>query len=230
MKDRSKHVINEIDKIIIDYKNFITPYIGQEVLSEGFPRNALYTHYTLISDALLRYSLHGSQYQTIVKKFNEEIDITNIRQVNKALIAFVNILIALKQAYEKDYFDTIEGQINNEVFADFLSMAENFLENSEQYKHPAAFLIGGVLEEHLRKLAIKNQIAIFKKDGKFRSAGDLNADLKKADAYDLNEQQAITSWLGIRNDADHAHWDKYSKEKVEVMLKDVRRLIKQYPA
>ena len=136
----------------------------------------------------------------------------------------------MRHAFVKEYFDTIEGHINNEVFADFLSMAENFLENSEQYKHPAAFLIGGVLEEHLRKLSIKNQITILKADGKFRSAEDLNSDLKKANVYDLNEQKAITSWLGIRNDADHAHWDKYSKEKVEVMLKDVRRLIKQYPA
>lgn len=230
MNDRSKHVIKEINEIIDDYNKFITPHIGKGIFAKGFPTYGLYNHYTIISDAILRYSPYGSQYQINVKKFNSGLDISEVRDVNNAVQACLHILIGLRHAFVKDYFDTIEGQINNEVFADFLSMAENFLENSEQYKHPAAFLIGGVLEEHLRKLSIKNQITILKADGKFRSAEDLNSDLKKANVYDLNEQKAITSWLGIRNDADHAHWDKYSKEKVEVMLKDVRRLIKQYPA
>ena len=73
-------------------------------------------------------------------------------------------------------------------------MAEYLLK--EGYKDPAAVLVGGVLEEHLRKLCLKNNItAIDPKDGKPRKSSVLNDDIAKAKIYDRLEQKSVTAWL-----------------------------------
>lgn len=230
MLNRSDKICAEINEIINDYIKFIKPYDGMPITHKDFPKYTLYNHYTIISDAILRYAPNGSQYQKNVKKFNDTIDIREISEVNKAVGGCLNILNALKTAYAKNFLNSIESTINNEIFDDFLEMAEHFLESGDQYKCPAAFLIGGVLEEHLRKLAIKNDIPIKNDDEKYRKAEALNVDLKKSGVYDLNAQKTVTSLLDIRNNADHAHWDKIKKENVDLMLQHVKLLIKQYPA
>jgi len=109
-------------------------------------------------------------------------------------------------------------------------MADYFLSQGELFKHPAAFLIGGVLEEHIRKMAIKNGIEVYKETGKFRQIEDINIDLRKNEIYNESERKQITALFSLRNDADHAHWKKYTHERIETMLMEVRRIIRQYPA
>ncbi len=77
----------------------------------------------------------------------------------------VGILQALKTDIEEGYLWKMSELISADIFSDFLEMAQYLL--SEGYKDPSAVLIGGVLEEHLRKLCIKNNIPIeIEKDGK----------------------------------------------------------------
>ncbi|MFA6225927.1 MAG: hypothetical protein WC620_07100, partial [Methanoregula sp.] len=89
------------------------------------------------------------------------------------------ILRGLRLAYAENLLQSVEELIHGAIFQDFLEMAEYFLSQGDQYKHPAAFLIGGVLEEHLRKVAIKNEILTVKDNGQFRRAEDLNMDIRK---------------------------------------------------
>jgi len=219
MKIDERKIKEELQSVLLEYRSWRENPVEEKVSSD-FTFHVL-TLFSNMSEVIRKYAPPQSRY------YKHAMDLIN--QVDGKMSA-IRILFGLNCNISQSYLKEIDSIINAEIFSDFLEMAEFFLESGEQYKHPAAFLIGGVLEEHLRKLSIKNQITILKPDGKFRSAGDLNSDLKKANVYGLNEQQAITSWLGIRNDADHAHWNRYSKEKIEVMLKDVRRLIKQYPA
>jgi hypothetical protein len=58
------------------------------------------------------------------------------------------------------------------------------------YKDAAAVIAGSTLEEHLRKLAQKNGVAIEKADGAPKKADALNADLAGAGAYNKLEQRA----------------------------------------
>lgn len=81
--------------------------------------------------------------------------------------------------FEKGFFKTINKLITSDIFADFLEMTEYFLSQGDLYKHPATFLFGGVLEEHLRKLAIKNEISTINDNGQPWPAEDLNMDLIK---------------------------------------------------
>lgn len=202
-----------------------TSYYGSDIKLQNYLEI-----YSVLSDLIYTYAPANSTYQRNFLDIYRNRKFDSLDNLYDEIHQFLGILRGLYIAYENDLLESIEGSIRSDVFQDFLEMAEFFLAQGDQYKHPAAFLIGGVLEEHLRKLAVQNEIEILKENGKYRHAEDLNIDLRKKGIYDDNERKSITTWLGLRNDADHAHWDSYSIEKVEVMLKDVRRIVNQYPA
>ena len=134
----------------------------------------------------------------------------------------INILESVKKELEDGWVSELKDFVTAEIFTDFIEMAEYFL--SEGYKDPAAVMIGGVLEEHLRQLCQKNAIPItFEKDGKdiALKANQLNQNLVKAEQYNKTEMKAVTAWLGLRNDAAHGKYDQYDKTQVEGMLQGV---------
>jgi hypothetical protein len=132
------------------------------------------------------------------------------------------ILTSIKTEIEKGWLSTIKGLISAEIFSDFLEMAEHLL--SEKYEHPAAVMIGSVLEEHLRQLCDKNGIAVTEiKNGKTlpKKADLLNADLAGQNIYNKLDQKNITAWLDLRNKAAHGKYAEYNIQQVELMLQGV---------
>lgn len=131
---------------------------------------------------------------------------------------------------EDGWIFELKNFVTAEIFTDFLEMAEYFL--SEGYKDPAAVIIGGVLEEHLRQLCQKNGIPItFDKDGKDVAikANQLNQNLVKAGQYNKLEMKNVTAWLDLRNKAAHGKYDKYDKSQVDGMLQGVTDFITRNP-
>ena len=125
-------------------------------------------------------------------------------------------LKALRGDIEGDWLTSMRGLVSAEIFSDFLDMAEHLL--NEGYKDPAAVLLGGVLEERLRQLAILQEIPVSAEKGGAttpRKASSLNQDLGKTQRYNLLQQKTITAWLDLRNKAAHGHFDEYSAEQVQ---------------
>jgi hypothetical protein len=227
MQHSSKEIIKKIDvglKLYSDYK------VNNNYNYDTVSLQSYVQLHSVLSNLIYDFSPQGSAYQRNFLDIYKNRDLDNHEKIWNDVRRLYGLLLGLKTAYQNDLLESIEQEIRADVFNDFLEMAEFFLLQGDLYKHPAAFLIGGVLEEHLRKLAIKNGIDLTKENGKYRQAEDLNIDLRKKEVYNDNERKSITAWLGLRNDADHAHWTSYSIEKVEVMLKDVRRIVNQYPA
>lgn len=141
-------------------------------------------------------------------------------------------LKALQNDIKSGYLTSVQELIHSSVFSDFLEMAEHLLD--EGYKDPAAVLIGGVLEEHLRKLCNKNGIdtEFLTNSGVSRSkkADTLNADLAKAGVYSTLDQKSITAWLDLRNKAAHSRYSEFSREQVELLLQSVRDFLVRNPA
>ncbi|MFT3902903.1 MAG: hypothetical protein QM727_06995 [Niabella sp.] len=137
------------------------------------------------------------------------------------------ILTSIKTEIEKGWLSTIKGLISAEIFSDFLEMAEHLL--TEKYEHPAAVMIGSVLEEHLRQLCDKSDdIDIIEiKNGKTlpKKADLLNADLAKHGIYNKLDQKNITAWLDLRNKAAHGKYAEYNIKQVEFMLQGVREFM-----
>jgi hypothetical protein len=139
------------------------------------------------------------------------------------------VLRALRTAYDHGYLHTIQELVEAGVFADFLEMAEYLLDKG--LKDPAAVLVGGVLEERLRKLCDQNSIPVNNpNDGKPRKADSLNSDLAREGAYDKLEQKNVTAWLDLRNKAAHAQYVQYNANQVDLMLRGVRDFLTRHKA
>ena len=139
----------------------------------------------------------------------------------------VGIAQALRTAYASGYLHEIEELIHADLFADFLAMGEYLLE--EGYKDPAAVIIGGVLEEHLRKLCLKNSIDITI-NSRFKKADMMNADLARSNVYNRLDQKNITAWLDLRNKAAHGKYGEYTDDQVNLSLLGIRDFITRFPA
>ena len=140
--------------------------------------------------------------------------------------AGIGLLESARLEIEQGWLTSLRGLVAADVFSDFLEMAEHFLQ--QDYKDPAAVMIGSVLEEHLRQLCTANKIPLeINQNGnlKGKKADTLNSDLTKADVYGKLDQKAVTFWLDLRNKAAHGHYAQYTKEQVVLMLQGVRDFI-----
>jgi len=106
------------------------------------------------------------------------------------------------------------------MFSDFLEMSEHLL--GEGYKDAAAVIIGGVLEDSLRKLAVSNDIDPIDKNGKPLTMDPLNIELAKKEIYNKLIQKQITSCGDLRNKAAHGKYSEYDKDQVQMMLVQVQ--------
>jgi hypothetical protein len=137
-------------------------------------------------------------------------------------------LRALKADYQAGRLKRFGEMVRSDLFSDFLEMAE-YLVKDEGLKDPAAVLAGGVLEQHIRRLCDKHGIGITRIDNKGNAVPKklnlLNQELAKAGAYGTNDQMQIVAWADIRNDAAHAHFDKYTVEQVNLMIQGIRHFL-----
>lgn len=132
------------------------------------------------------------------------------------------ILLAIQDEIDGGWIFSVKKLVSAEIFSDFLEMAEHLLE--QDYKDPAAVMIGSVLEENLRQLCHSAGIETeIEKDGTPvpKKADQLNSDLAKAEVYTKLDQKAVTMWLDLRNTAAHGKYREYEKEQVVLMMQGV---------
>jgi hypothetical protein len=144
------------------------------------------------------------------------------------VVRLAGILEGLRDDYRAGFMRRIAELVRAEVFADFLEMSDELL--SKKYKDAAAVITGGVLEQHLRELAARHNVAVEKDDGRPRRAEAINQDLVKAEVYDKLDQKGITHWLDLRNKAAHGEYATYDQDQVEAFVRDVRSFISRHPA
>ena len=135
----------------------------------------------------------------------------------------VGILETTKTAIGDGYLDTVSDVIHGTVFADFLEMAQHLLDNG--YKDAAAVIAGSSLESHLRHLCAKRGVSPDDQNGKRKKADRINSDLTKGKAYDTSQQKHVTAWLGLRNDAAHGDYGKYTDVMVGNLISSVRHFM-----
>jgi hypothetical protein len=143
----------------------------------------------------------------------------------------IGILTACRAEIAGGWLFTMKGLVSAELFSDFLQMAKHLL--AENYKDPAAVMVGSILEEHLRQLCGKNSIPIesTKPDGSVVSlkADALNSELAKANVYSKLDLKNVTAWLDLRNKAAHGKYAEYTKDQVDLMLRGVSDFISRTP-
>jgi hypothetical protein len=147
-------------------------------------------------------------------------------------VYYYAIIKTIKYEIENNELDSYSELLNANLFSDFLMMAEHLLD--ENYKDASAVMIGSVLEEHIRKLCLKNGIDLEIPDSKgilrIKKATVLNADLAATGVYEKLDQSNVDSWQKLRNHAAHGDYAKYTKEQIVIFLQSVRDFIARYPA
>jgi hypothetical protein len=130
-------------------------------------------------------------------------------------------LKGLRHGLEAGLLQDLRRLLQADIFADFLEMAEHLL--SEGYKDASAVLIGGVLEDTLRKLSASNDLPLLATAGKPLTIEPLNVNLAKAGIYSPLTKKQVTSWADLRNNAAHGDYAKYTVDEVKQMLLFVQR-------
>jgi len=138
------------------------------------------------------------------------------------------ILKALKSDFEAGYILTIEELVHGAVFDDFLEMASELLKKG--YKDPAAVVAGSVLEEHIRKLATRNQLIVVEPTGKNKKFDTLTIELVKAQQISEPQRKFLAGWYGQRSEAAHGNYSNVIEDEVGRMIDGIRDFMVRFPA
>ena len=124
--------------------------------------------------------------------------------------AGINILQAAKAEIEGGWLFTVEGQVSAEIFADFIALAKEALEDN---KDVAAVLACAALEDALKRVAIKENLDVDDKD-----MSEVISALKAKGVIKGAQAPIVQSYVKLRNKAFHAEWDKFDKESVSSVI------------
>lgn len=227
MNKQTNRLIEEVDKLLT---------IGQELIYYGNGNGgdtshemvAKFTFWTTRTGELLsKLYPKDNHYHKSLNQFRATLKMTNLHSGSVHLLSEIfGVLQAVKYELENGLLDNIQKLLQADIFADFLEMGEHLLK--EGYKDAAAVIIGSVLEDTLRKLAVSNDIAIVNEKGKHLTIEPLNVELAKKEVYNQLIKKQVTSWADLRNNAAHGNFDQYDGKQVENMLFFVQSFASDY--
>ncbi len=179
---------------------------------------------TRLLAAINRLSAPGSTYSTRAAQLAQQPG----KRTAWLAHELAGVASGLRDDLAAGYAQGVAELIHAEVFSDLIGMADEL--QTSGYKDAAAVIAGSVLEDHLRKLAMKGGLEVEKGDGSPRKADALNAELTAAGAYNGLEQKSVTAWLDLRNKAAHGHHDDYEHQQVAALIRGVREFLIRNPA
>jgi hypothetical protein len=226
-----KEIINKIDVVIEHYEDISKKIQKLPNYTQYYDEKKQYCLeiYPLICETLNRFTPSKNKYfSRSASQIIEKCDETNHASMIACMSLLIAVLKSLKTAYNDNLLIELDEIYHADIFNDFLEMGEYLL--SEGYKDAAAVMIGGVIEDHLRKLCLKNSIQILKPDSSHIKMNQLVTDLYSQNVISRSDNKNLIAWLEIRNNAAHADYSKYNEENVNIMLQGVREFITRYPA
>jgi hypothetical protein len=218
-----EHVFEQLDTLLAEYERAQDASPNDD-LSGGLPKDALGGIKTRMLAAIHRIAPGDNPYTRATQNLTEGYQ----GFAGFAVVELAGVLRGLRADVDAGYMQTLEELVHADLFADFLEMADELQHSG--YKDAAAVIAGSTLEEHLRKLAQKNEVATDKPDGAPKKADTLNADLAGAGAYNRLEQKSVTAWLDLRNSAAHGKYDDYDHRQVASLIQGVRDFMMRRPA
>lgn len=136
--------------------------------------------------------------------------------------AMVGALTALRQAVDKGLLVSLESRLRANIHDGFLQQGKALLDS--EYHVAAMVLVGGVLEDHLQKLCVKQGLTWNGNGSISKYNGQLHGTV-----YDKPLWRRIQSIGDIRNDAAHGQGAKVNVADVEDAYKFVGRFIVDHP-
>jgi hypothetical protein len=208
----SKRILQQLDDALNRYK------VVAAAIDRGLGSSDVVEVHTLLSAAIQALAPTNSMYQ---RRF--ELVVEQGAHISWETTQLAGVVKALRTAYAGGYLATVTELIQADLFDDFLEMADHLVDLG--YKDPAAVVAGSVLEEHLRKACVSHSVDILNKDGRPKSASQMNQDLTGIGVYNKLDSKSISAWQDLRNKAAHGQYSEYTKEQVNLMIHGIRNFI-----
>lgn len=235
MAVESKVVIQQLDAALREAEKIgIVRYPGSVITEEGEAEPRSYATGTsdqdvaranvILLSALKKYAPPASPHVDHAEAVLKQGGLSN----DWCRGQLIGIVQALRYEYASGALQSIAELVHADLFTDFLQMARHQAEKG--FKDPGAVIAAGVFEQHLRRLATKNNVSVTKENGDHKSAEAINQDLTKAGAYDIANQKEVTALLAFRNSAAHGEWDKYDAKQVALFIDRVAFFMQKNPA
>ena len=144
-------------------------------------------------------------------------------QEESPIPAITGVLMSLRDAIDQGLLESLESKLRANMHDDFLVQASELLDVG--YHVAAMVLIGGVLEDHLQKMAQGRGLTLPKKG----SISKYN-DLLRENPYSQSVWRRIQSIGDLRNEAAHGNGSKIKPEDVKEAHGFAQRFIADHPA
>lgn len=210
----------ELSEIMNNY-NSVKNYYEAEEGEEGIFEEDYFRLKTRAIAAIKRIVSTKSEYHNQLQEILNKLRTPKYKELERIMA----IVKALYEDISGGFLIDLEEMVRGELFSDYLEQAEYLL--SEGYKDAAAVIAGSTLEQHLRKVCVKNEIMIYK-DGektRYKKTNMLKDELASKGIISTTFQKQITLWLDVRNNAAHGNYEEYSKDLVEVLIQGIKSFI-----
>lgn len=223
LKYRSKDEVKDALTLAADHRAYDRP--GQYSLTGLLdqPRHVAIEIFVLYQQCISQYAPAGSTWARAAG-----MQATGGSTIPDMVVHLLGVLKGLENAYQSGEFESFEEMVHAESFGDLISQSKVLLKGD--FRLAAAVLVGAALEGHLRDIALKHGVSVDGGDNKPRAMSALNAELRRAGAYDKTKEGEILAWIHIRNDAAHNKPEFKNRTRAEIarMAEGVREFIAEF--
>jgi hypothetical protein len=188
----------------------------------------------MLKACIERWAPPGSSYRRMADGVNP-LETQSIEGNLRADVRLRGVLVTMERDYRAGMSRTLDERVHAAILDDLIGQADRHLD-AGQYA-AAAIVIGAALEQHLRQLAGRLDVAFEIPDARgvlhAKPAQRLNDDLRLTPAYSHAEWQQVQHWLQARERAasDHLANDPGTLEpELRQMALGVRDFIRRHPA
>jgi hypothetical protein len=224
LKDQA---LGELDRLLNDSKRILGSFQQTGARGEYDPRSSLpepelWKFYSGCIAAVDRYAGRDSSYGHLLPTPSSP----HLKVYGEILEQLVGIVMAVREAVDRDLLGEIERTVRSNTYEDFLTQAEELLNAKPPYHVAAMVLVGGVLEDHLLKMCTTRNLPWKGRDG----MSAYNDSLKEV-AYPQMTWRRIQAVADQRNAAAHGGPDASALKTEDVIenLAWTRKFIEENP-
>jgi hypothetical protein len=216
-------LLKQLNTLITDGERLNSTYRGGDFghVESTTPEAEFRAFTTAAKACIARIAGRASEfYIDLPKEMPESISVLGYG--GSVIPVFTGSLVALRNAIDSNMLISLESRLRANVYDDFLEQANELLD--AKYHVAAMTLIGGVLEDHLRKLCDARSL-------KWPGNGNISKynDLLREKLYPQTTWRRIQSLADLRNTAAHGKDITMKIEDVQDAYHFASRFLADFP-
>jgi len=188
----------------------------------------------MLKACIERWAPPGSSYRRMADAVNP-LELQTVEGNLRADVRLRGVLVTMERDYRAGMSRTLDERVHAAILDDVIGQADRHLDAGQFAA--AAIVIGAALEQHLRQLAARLEVAFEIPDARgvlhAKPALRLNDDLRLTPAYPHAVWQQVQRWLQARERAASGFLSNDPgtlEPELRQMALGVRDFIRRYPA